>query len=241
MEAMFTTEESTFNTSFLKSSKASADSVPRSNAYAYLQARFLLPLSLNTIVLYLTPLVSCGWEQVGETLLRSQLDCYDPNMPEEKVFDIKSRATGTHPAIKQTPRLTASPITASIRWNLSEYTEYTDVKLQRLRGTITSSSSALLLNYYSLIYNWALSLKGNSSSYESEYYDMARSMFLKNSLQVRIGRMSGIFVAYHNTEELFGFEYISRKELDRVVYGSSAYADRSFEVFPPPPPPSLSL
>ena len=54
MEAMFTTEEHTFNNSFLKSSKATVDSVPRSNAYAYLQARFL-PSSLNNIVLFLTP------------------------------------------------------------------------------------------------------------------------------------------------------------------------------------------
>lgn len=31
---------------------------------------------------------------------------------------------------------------------------------------------------------------------------------LKYSMQVRIGMMDGIFLAYHNTKRLFGFQYI---------------------------------
>lgn len=38
---------------------------------------------------------------------------------------------------------------------------------------------------------------------------MTRSAFLKYSMQVRIGDMDGIFVAYHNTARIFGFQYIS--------------------------------
>jgi hypothetical protein len=49
---------------------------------------------------------------------------------------------------------------------------------------------------------------GKWESYEREYFDMIRAAFLKYSLQVRVGRMDGIFVAYHNIERIFGFQYI---------------------------------
>ncbi len=32
-------------------------------------------------------------------------------------------------------------------------------------------------------------------------------------LQVRIGQMAGVLIAYHNASEIFGFEYIKREEL----------------------------
>eukprot|EP00461_Guttulinopsis_vulgaris_P003335 UN03336 len=57
---------------------------------------------------------------------------------------------------------------------------------------------------------------------------MGRSAFLKYSFQCRIGGMGGVFVAYHNTQELFGFEYIPIEKMDAVVYGSS---DRANFVF----------
>ncbi|KAK7409705.1 hypothetical protein QQX98_008086 [Neonectria punicea] len=62
---------------------------------------------------------------------------------------------------------------------------------------------------------------GQWQSYEREYYDMIRSAFLKYSLQVRMGRMDGIFVAYHNTERIFGFQYISLAEMDEALHGTS--------------------
>ncbi|KIX93662.1 uncharacterized protein Z520_10568 [Fonsecaea multimorphosa CBS 102226] len=62
---------------------------------------------------------------------------------------------------------------------------------------------------------------GTWESYEREYYDMMRSAFLKYSLQVRMGRMDGIFVAYHNTERLFGFQYVPISELDLALHGQS--------------------
>jgi len=61
---------------------------------------------------------------------------------------------------------------------------------------------------------------GEWESYEREYYDMIRAAFLKYSLQVRMGRMDGIFVAFHNTERIFGFQYISLPEMDYALHGS---------------------
>ena len=62
---------------------------------------------------------------------------------------------------------------------------------------------------------------GTWESYEREYYDMMRAAFLKYSLQVRMGRMDGIFVAYHNTERLFGFQYVPITEMDFALHGQS--------------------
>ncbi|KAH6963893.1 hypothetical protein HG530_003124 [Fusarium avenaceum] len=61
---------------------------------------------------------------------------------------------------------------------------------------------------------------GTWESFEREYYDMIRAAFLKYSLQVRMGRMDGIFVAFHNTERIFGFQYISLEEMDNALHGT---------------------
>lgn len=60
---------------------------------------------------------------------------------------------------------------------------------------------------------------GTWESYEREYYDMMRSNFLKYSMQVRMGNMDGIFVAYHNIEQIFGFQYISIADMDFAIHG----------------------
>lgn len=72
---------------------------------------------------------------------------------------------------------------------------------------------------------------GSFQSYEREYYDMVRSAFLKYSLQVRMGRMDGIFVAFHNTQRIFGFQYISLEEMDHALHGAPdrAYGDAEFK------------
>lgn len=71
---------------------------------------------------------------------------------------------------------------------------------------------------------------GNWESFEREYFDMIRSAFLKYSLQVRMGRMDGIFVAYHNTERIFGFQYIPLEEMDLSLHGTTdtTLGDREF-------------
>ncbi|KAI0446660.1 mitochondrial protein Pet127-domain-containing protein [Xylaria telfairii] len=61
---------------------------------------------------------------------------------------------------------------------------------------------------------------GQWESFEREYYDMIRSAFLKYSLQVRMGRMDGIFVAFHNTQRIFGFQYIPLSEMDLALHGT---------------------
>ncbi|UNI18799.1 hypothetical protein JDV02_005047 [Purpureocillium takamizusanense] len=61
---------------------------------------------------------------------------------------------------------------------------------------------------------------GQWESFEREYYDMIRAAFLKYSLQVRMGRMDGIFVAFHNTQRIFGFQYIPLSEMDHAIHGT---------------------
>ncbi|KAK8855184.1 mitochondrial protein [Apiospora arundinis] len=73
---------------------------------------------------------------------------------------------------------------------------------------------------------------GDWQSFEREYYDMIRSAFLKYSLQVRMGRMDGIFVAFHNTERIFGFQYIPLPEMDLSLHGTSntTLGDKEFKL-----------
>lgn len=77
-----------------------------------------------------------------------------------------------------------------------------------------------LANYKSGMGYQIKSNQGKWESYEREYFDMIRSAFLKYSLQVRMGRMDGIFVAYHNIEKIFGFQYISLSEMDQALHGT---------------------
>lgn len=73
---------------------------------------------------------------------------------------------------------------------------------------------------------------GEFESYEREYFDMIRAAFLKYSLQVRLGRMDGIFVAYHNVERIQGFQYISLSEMDTAIHGQedTALGDTEFKL-----------
>ncbi|KAJ9612504.1 hypothetical protein H2200_004101 [Cladophialophora chaetospira] len=114
---------------------------------------------------------------LGQFLLRSQLDAYDPRLPGTGMFDLKTRAV------------------AAVRHMVRDHEKGMGYQIKERFGT------------------W--------ESYEREYFDMMRSAFLKYSLQVRMGRMDGIFVAYHNTERLFGFQYVPLPELDFALHGQS--------------------
>ncbi|THV05252.1 Pet127-domain-containing protein [Dendrothele bispora CBS 962.96] len=71
---------------------------------------------------------------------------------------------------------------------------------------------------------------GVVESFEREYYDLIRSAFLKYSFQVRIGNMDGVLVAYHNTERMFGFQYVPLEEMDKRLFGPKPGAgDRVFQ------------
>ena len=53
---------------------------------------------------------------------------------------------------------------------------------------------------------------------------------LKFSLQVRIGDMDGIFLAYHNTTRIYGFQYLPLEEIDRKLFGSTGMAESAFRI-----------
>ncbi|KAM6522262.1 hypothetical protein FALCPG4_011940 [Fusarium falciforme] len=120
------------------------------------------------------------YSTLGDFMLRSQLDAYDPRLPGTGMFDLKTRAV------------------VSIRMDVEGYEKGLGYEIRNRFG------------------EW--------ESFEREYYDMIRAAFLKYSLQVRMGRMDGIFVAFHNTQRIFGFQYISLEEMDRALHGTS---DRS--------------
>lgn len=54
---------------------------------------------------------------------------------------------------------------------------------------------------------------------------MMRSAFLKYNFQVRIGNMDGLMVTYHNTQQIFGFQYISREEISARLFGNTQMGD----------------
>jgi hypothetical protein len=73
---------------------------------------------------------------------------------------------------------------------------------------------------------------GEWESFEREFYDMTRATMLKYSLQVRMGRMDGIFIAYHNIERIFGFQYLSLSDMDAVLHGQhdTVLGDQEFKL-----------
>ncbi|CCD22995.1 Pet127p NDAI_0A08420 [Naumovozyma dairenensis CBS 421] len=61
---------------------------------------------------------------------------------------------------------------------------------------------------------------GVYESLEREFFELIRSTLLKYSLQARIGKMDGIFVAYHNISKIFGFQYLPLEEMDYLIHSS---------------------
>lgn len=70
-------------------------------------------------------------------------------------------------------------------------------------------------------------LNGNTESFQREYEDLIRTGgLLKYGFQARIGQMDGIFVAYHNINSFFGFQYLPLSEIDKVFYSNNRYVKR---------------
>lgn len=70
--------------------------------------------------------------------------------------------------------------------------------------------------------------EGMYESFEREYNDLIRSgALLKYGFQARIGQMDGIFVAYHNINTFFGFQYLPLSEIDKVFYRDRHYIQNS--------------
>lgn len=114
---------------------------------------------------------------MGDFLMRSQLDAYDPRLPGNGTFDLKTRAV------------------VSVRMAADDHEPMTGYEIYAQQG------------------KWG--------SYEKEYFDMMRSTMLKYMLQARMGRMNGIFVAYHNVERMFGFQYLPIADMDRALHGQT--------------------
>lgn len=131
---------------------------------------------------------SYHYSTMGDFLMRSQLDAYDPRLPGTGMFDLKTRAV------------------VSVRMDAKHHEVGMDYEIKTRLGP------------------W--------ESYEREYFDMIRAAFLKYSLQVRMGRMDGIFVAFHNTQRIFGFQYISSAEMDASLHGQwdTSLGDQEFKL-----------
>ncbi|KAL7922464.1 PET127-like protein [Trichoderma austrokoningii] len=131
---------------------------------------------------------SFHYTTLGDFMMRSQLDAYDPRLPGSGMFDLKTRAV------------------VAVRMDVRGYEKGAGYEIQNRFG------------------QW--------ESFEREYYDMIRTVFLKYSLQVRMGRMDGIFVAYHNTQRIFGFQYISLDEMDVALHGTNdrRVGDQEFKI-----------
>jgi hypothetical protein len=93
---------------------------------------------------------------------------------------------------------------APMRYDLDNYHNYYDYNIDRIMGI--------------------------HSSFEREYYDLIRGGFLKYYFQLKIGRMDGALIGYHNTQRHFGFEYISMKKIENSLFGTSFKADQMFVV-----------
>lgn len=91
---------------------------------------------------------------------------------------------------------------AAIRYYLEKYFDYLDYNLDRVMGV--------------------------HSSYEREYYDLIRGAFLKYFFQLKIGRMHGALVSYHNTLTHFGFEYIPLEKMERALFGNTEKSNLMF-------------
>ncbi len=72
--------------------------------------------------------------------------------------------------------------------------------------------------------------QGLLESFEREHYDMCRAALLKYNFQARIGHMDGIFVCFHNTATVFGFQYLSIEEMNLRLFGSQEMADQSYKL-----------
>ena len=86
-----------------------------------------------------------------------------------------------------------------------------------------------IVNYIDFLDYQILRNKGRHSSFEREYYDLIRGGFLKYIMQMKIGRMQGAAIAYHNTQRIFGFEYIKLKDMEERIFGCSEFSDVIFD------------
>ena len=71
---------------------------------------------------------------------------------------------------------------------------------------------------------------GFMNSFEREYYDLIRGAFMKYFFQLKIGGMDGALIGFHNTVSNFGFEYVKRSTIEKLIFGNAFKADVVFMV-----------
>ena len=42
--------------------------------------------------------------------------------------------------------------------------------------------------------------------------------------------MDGIFLCFHNTREVHGFQYLTLQEMETILFGNEAFAQQAFKV-----------
>ena len=92
--------------------------------------------------------------------------------------------------------------TAPLRYEIKNYIDYLDYEIVKFRG--------------------------HHSSFEREFYDLIRGGLLKYIMQMKIGRMQGAAIAYHNTQQIFGFEYLQLEKMENRIFGCSEFSDIIF-------------
>ena len=98
-----------------------------------------------------------------------------------------------------------------------------------LKTRATSVLRYEIFNYIDYLDYEIVKYKGKHSSYEREFYDLVRGGFLKYIMQCKIGRMDGALIAYHNTQKVFGFEYIKLSDMEKRVFGCPEFSDVVFK------------
>ncbi|KAJ3788383.1 mitochondrial protein Pet127-domain-containing protein [Lentinula aff. detonsa] len=145
----------------------------------------------------------------------------------------------SHPAPPE--RITEEPTREAYRYSKSEkfvLRSQLDCHDSRLPGTgvfdiKTRACLPVRMDILNFEENSGYLIRSNTGlmeSFEREYYDLIRSAFLKYQFQARIGNMDGVFVAYHNTARMFGFQYVPLQEMDERLFGSApGVGDRVFQ------------
>ncbi|KAJ3390326.1 hypothetical protein HDU92_000565 [Lobulomyces angularis] len=90
-----------------------------------------------------------------------------------------------------------------IRMDVQNYEKYLEYKFNNVHG---------------IFYSW-----------EREYFDMLRSVFIKWNFQGKLGLMDGMFVIYHTTKDALGFQYISLDTINKHLCGSVEFGDYLFK------------
>jgi hypothetical protein len=119
-------------------------------------------------------------------------------------FFVRSQLDCHHPSLPNKTFDLKTRATLAIRYDITRYRERLHYSLDRRFGL------------------W--------QSFERELYDMIRAAMLKYNFQVRLGHMDGIFVTYHNTAEIFGFEYVPREDMDLLLFGGVNYGNEAYRL-----------